>query len=185
MKSAFTFKQVMCLLIAILTICLLSWIMILATVKYAAAGDAWVPSAINAIGNVLGGIIGGSVAYFVASLQVRATLSHERKKQLQTSNTVLALIIEELHKNMSIAKEAVPYKPELEGTVRMLADQVWQSSFRYLVVPSGLLIKINACYNLINLCQSSKTINDELLNKVSENTSLTIQAIRAFLSGQA
>jgi hypothetical protein len=95
--------------------------MILATVKYAAADGEWVSSTISAFGNVLGGAIGGFVAYFAASYQVRATFSNERDKQLQMSNTVLALITEELHKNLLITKEVVPYNPDLEGTVRTLA----------------------------------------------------------------
>lgn len=185
MKSMFTFKQAMWFIFGILAICALSVVAIFATIKYAASGGEWVASTINMIGSVLGGIIGGFVAYFVASYQVKATLSNERKKQLQMSNTVLALIIEELHKNMSVAKEIVPYKPEYEGLVTTLADQVWQSSFRYLAIPSELLIKINACYNLINLGKSTKAINEELLNKISDNIALTLEAISIYNSEQS
>lgn len=154
--------------------------MILGTIKYAAAGGEWVSPTISAIGNILGGMIGGFVAYFAASYQVRSMLLNEQKNQQQMSDTVLALIGEELRKNTAITKEVVPYKPEFEANVRMLADHVWQSSFRYLVIPSELLIRINACYNLIGLCRTTNIINDDLLNRTSEFAAKTIQDINAY-----
>jgi Ni/Fe-hydrogenase subunit HybB-like protein len=182
MGTKLTLKQVIWIIVFVAFLSFLFFAGTQALISYAKTGADWFSALLGALGNVAGGIIGGIVAIIVATYQINKTFLNERIKQLQTTNTMLKLINEELKDNVAIIEATIPLQSNNANLLNThLSDDTWRSTMIHLVISDSLLVRLNVCYRKIALIKSLEPgdITDDDLRELKEQINSTIDMIKA------
>jgi fructose-1-phosphate kinase PfkB-like protein len=181
MGTKLTLKQVVWIIIFVAFLSFFFFAGTQALINYAKTGADWFSALLGALGNVAGGIIGGIVAIIVATYQINKTFLNEQMKQLQTTNTMLKLINEELKDNVAIIEATIPLQSNDSNLLKThLSDDTWRSTMIHLVISDSLLVRLNVCYRKIALIKSLEPgdITDDDLRELKEQITSTIDMIK-------
>lgn len=126
---------------------------------------------IPALGSVSGGIIGGIVAVLIATYNVKRSSISERKRQMQTTLSLLLLLREELKDNISILETILEHPDAYTKLLKQLADDTWRSSAVCLLINERLLIRLNVVYRKIGILKMENEFSVDLVANIKQTAS--------------
>jgi hypothetical protein len=180
----FSNKEIMWTLIFILISAYLITGSIHSFIEYSKSGADWISALLSFLGNIIGGIAGGLVAILIAKYQIYKAKLQEEIKQVETTQTMLKLIREELRDNVSLLTSSIPFKEDDYNLLRVsLSDDTWKSTMLHLFIRDDLLVKIHVCYKKISLVKNLnlEEIEDAILTNCKNTIEQTIDNIKSDL----